>query len=639
MMEFIDVVFPLNLNPLTYKCPEHLRDKALPGMLVSAPLKNQIMRGIILGRSSTPITDTIKPISDIHGDTPLFEQPMLELLIWMSDYYLANKGIVLKNILPKEAFKKVKAKKSSNPPVPPPPWAEVRLIDEKILSRIGNAILKKEYKTFLFHAPTSAYEYSFVSKIVSSEKGMIVLVPEIAHIKHAESFMKDIVGDRLCVLHSGLSRGQRSDAIEKIMSGACTVVLGTRMAVFAPLKNLSLIAVMQEHSGSYKTEEGLRFSTRDVAVMRGYLEKATVLLTSISPSVESIYNAKKNKYIFLSLGLRPDADISRPKIKVLDMYNEKKLSPVLSKTVIDAATSAIKKEKKVMFIINRKGYSMLTCKECGHIETCGGCNIPLIFHKDDRSLRCHYCGFKSSSPERCKRCKSFALELTGSGIQRIEEDVKRFLDIEPVRLDSDRIKKRLRPDEISEMISGEAIVLGTKLLTKRLSDKSDFAVAAILNADIYLNLPDFRAIEKAYQEISSIADKVIPEGRVFIQTRMPQNYLFKFIRNYDYPGFCDEELAKRKAISYPPFSRLALLTFKGKGYDGDKVKDAVETISKKTGEIEILGPSSGIDRKGQKEHSLLFKTTLRKNLHIYVKEFLRLFEGQKDLKILIAIDP
>lgn len=640
-MEFIDVLFPISLGPLTYKCPDNLVAKALPGMLVSAPLKNQTAKGIILSKSSQAsrsAPNALRYISDIHSEAPMLEPPLLKLLDWMSDYYIANKGVVLKNMFSKEAFKKVKARKTQGRGQRAESTEQRPLdeIEENIISAINGSVVKKEYKTFLFHAPTSFYEMSLIKGLLQTHQqgSAIILVPEIMHISRIEPFIKEIAGDRLCILHSGLSGGARSDAFEKILSGRCSVALGTRMAVFAPLKNVSLIAVMQEHSSSYKIEEGLRYNARDVAVMRGYIEKATVVLSSICPSIESIYNAKKNKYTLL----KPGVPVQKPKIKILNMYEEKQPAPNLSKTVVAATTASIKKNQKIMFVINRKGYSLLTCKECSNIETCGKCNIPLIFHKDDKSLRCRYCGIVSGPPEKCSRCGSFKVELTGAGIQRIEEDIKKLFNIAPVRLDSDKIEKSSKKADLSEITKGETIVLGTKLMTKRLQSQEGFDMAAVLNADIYLNLPDFRAIEKAYQELSVISDKIKPEGRLFIQTRMPQNYLFRFIRNNDYAGFCDEELSKRKEVSYPPYSKIALITFKGRDYDDKKVEDAVKKISVEK-DIEILGPSLSSGRQGQKEYALLLKTASKNKLHSAARELLKIFEGYKDIKINIAIDP
>ncbi len=487
----------------------------------------------------------------------------------------------------------------------------------------------------------SEYETAFISKILKLKKSAIILVPEIVHISHVLPFIKETAGERLCVLHSGLSKGQRSEAMEKIISGQCNVVLGTRVAVFAPLKNVSLISVMHEHSSSYRTEEGLRFNARDIAVMRGYLEKAAVVLSSVCPSIESVYNSKRSKYTLI----RPDVysqshrlETERPKIRILNMRNERQPAPNLSKTVINEALSSIRKNEKIMFVINRKGYSMLTCKECGSTETCGKCSIPLMFYKNDKSLRCHYCGAIAGSPEKCRRCGSFSLEPAGSGIERVEENIKKIFDIEPLRIDSDMLKRKRIPEDLSDITEGKPIILGTKLLTKRLHSSEKLGMAAVLNADSYLNQPDFRSAERTFHEMYGITDKIKPGGSLFIQTRMPQNYIFRHLKNYDYASFCDEELEKRKEMLYPPFSKLALITFKGRDCDTVRTEKAIREILSGNKALEVLGPSLSVSKKGQKEYTLLLKTSSGKKLHSAVREFLKVFEGYKDLKVSVAID-
>lgn len=633
-MELFDVVFPQNIKPLTYRCPVQLIEKIKPGMFVSAPLKNKLTQGLILNKSQTSVTEHIKDIHDVHGESPVFEPPMLELLSWMSDYYLASKGLILKNMLPREAFKKVRTRKSIKAEKEKNKSFDLLEIHEDVMGRVKQNIATREYKTFLLHAPSSLYEISFLAKILAQDKSSIILVPEIIHIDAIAPILQGRAGERLCIMHSGLSKGQRSEVIEKIISGRCNIVLGTRSAVFAPLRNVSLIAVLNEHSDSYRQEEGLRYNARDIAVMRGFLEKATVVLSSVCPAIESFYNVRRNKYELI----KTDINIQKPLIRIVDVRTERRPVAGFSKAVLDSAKSCIKNNEQAMFVINKRGHSSLLCTECNHIEKCNKCEVPLVFHANDKSLRCHYCGYKSSTPDTCKRCGGFKLELIGKGIQRVEEDLKKILGITPVRLDSDVIKKKAGADDLSEVIKGEAIILGTKLMTKRLLSSERFGMAAVLNIDISLSLPDFRAIEKAYQEIVSIAEKVKPNGRLFIQTRMPENYLFRFLKNYDYAKFVNEELRMRKEMSYPPFSKISTVTLKGKGYNENKVKNAVRKISADKDVIEILGPSPSAGKKKLAEHCLLFRAPAKMRIQPFLKEFLKEFEKDKDLKIGITID-
>lgn len=634
-MELFDVVFPQNIKPLTYRCPAQFIGKVKPGMLVSAPLKDKLTQGIVLNKSQASISEHIKYIHDVYGDAPIFEPPMLELLSWMSDYYLASKGIILRNMLPKEVFKKVRTRKSIKADMEKNKSLDLLEIQENTLERVKQNIDAGGYKTFLLHAPSFLYEISFLARILLTQnQSSIILVPEIMHVDSVAPILRDISGERLCIMHSGLSRGQRSEALEKIMSGKCDIVLGTRSAIFAPLRGVDLVAVLSEHSDSYRQEEGLRYNARDIGVMRGFLEKATVVLSSVCPTIESFYNVRVNKYEFIST----DLNIQRPSVRMIDMRTERKACSGLSKAVIDAAQSCIKKNEQAMFVINKRGHSSLVCIECNCIEKCNACEVPLVFHANDKSLRCHYCGYKSETPDRCKRCGGFKLELIGKGIQKVEEDLNKIFGIKPVRLDSDVVKKKAGSDDLSEIIKGEALILGTKLMTKRLSLLGSFGMAAVLNIDVSLSMPDFRAIEKAYQELVSISGKVRPDGKLFIQTRMPENYLFRFLKNYDYTKFVNEELRIRKEMLYPPFSKIATVTLKGKGYNENKVKNAIQKISADKDEIEILGPSLSTGKKKYAEHCLFFRVSAKTRIQPYLREFLKEFEKDKDLKIGIAID-
>ena len=653
-MDFLDVLFPVSLGPLTYRCPKELSERAEPGMIVSAPLRNKVTKGIIKGRSVKALPGETKEILAIHGDTPVFGGKMLHLLEWMAEYYLSEEGLVLKNMLPREAFTKVKQKKTkTHPPSVPalvnPPEAErgdreglkgdylssFKNINSGSECRILDSVKKDRHETFLLHAPSSSYEYLFLIQILSEIRDAILLAPEVFLADNLYPLLKEKFGGRVCLFHSGMSGGKRSEAIDSILSGKSDIVLGTRSAVFTPMKKVSFISVLHEHSTSYKQEEGLRYHGRDVAVMRACLERATILLSSICPSFESLYNCRKGKYRLLE----SEAGAGKPRIRIIDMRYEKLLKPYLSKKVIDAAAKFMKRDGKVMFVINRRGYStLLQCAECNHVEECPVCKIPLVFHKQDLLVKCHYCGYSTKVPESCSRCKGHSIELLGAGTQRVQEDIEKFLGIKTLRFDSDTSRKRSEVESLVGAAHSDdtRIVVGTKMMTRRLGTDGGFSMAAILNTDLFLNLPDFRSTEKVYQEISYIIDRVATSGEVFIQTRMPRNDLFKCIKNDDYNLFVREELGRRKSLHYPPYSRLLLLRFiSAKDLSGE-LSDVKSRICK---EVEILGPSLSKNTKGKNEFKLLLKSSVRGDLHSVTKTFMESFKDSKDVKIKVDVDP
>jgi primosomal protein N' (replication factor Y) len=427
--------------------------------------------------------------------------------------------------------------------------------------------------------------------------------------------------------------------IERINSGFADIVLGTRSAIFAPLKKVSLIAVLHEHNWSYKQESTPCYNGRDIAVMRGFLEKATVLLSSVCPSVESLFNCRLRKYSLI----KPLDKKKRPKIRLLDMKHEKLTKPYLSKAVVDISARYIHQNKKVIFVINRRGYStLLQCLDCNYIEECPACKIPLIFHKQDMSMRCHYCGYTESTvPDTCKRCHGFNLEMLGAGTQRIQEDIEELLGIKTIRFDSDKARKKVDIGKlVGEMIRDERkIMIGTKIMTKKAGSLKEFSMAAFLNSDISLNIPNFRSAERTYQDIVSLIDKIDTDGIVFIQTRMPQHYLYKYLKQYDYNAFSREELEIRRSLRYPPYSRLILVKIVSKS---DFSKELSEVLNNSQGEVrdvEILGPYISRTKKGEDEFKLLLKSSVRMSLHVAARDLIKAFKNSRDVKIRVDVDP
>jgi primosomal protein N' (replication factor Y) len=540
---------------------------------------------------------------------------MLKLLEWMSGYYFSLEGTVLKDMFPREFFHEVKPRGGQSLEVKSSvsPYG----LDEsahKALNELHDNIANKIYKTCLLHAPSTVYELSFLLEVVKGLKNVIILVPEHADIKHIAGAIKEAAGGRLAVYHGGLSRGRRSEALKKIISGEANVVLGSRSAVFAPLKEVSLIAVLHEESTAYKSESGTRYNARDMAVMRGFLEGATVLLSSICPSVESYHNALRGKYGLVDAS----GAARRPRVRILHT-KETRLS--VSKGLRDALRKVLGEGNKAMLYINRRGHSMLRCGDCGHMSTCPHCSIPMVFFKAEMLLRCGYCGLETRPPETCPVCTAAGMGPAGVGLERVEEELK---VLSPVGVESKQ-KNRL-----AVLIDGEgrsaSLTVGTKLLTRRPELSGRNSLTGVINGDAYRYLPDFRSTERAFQDLLYVADKTEPSGEIIVQTRSPQSLLFGYLRRFDFKRFYSSEFKERESLLYPPFSRIVLATIHSEEEPGAvKLKD-----------VDVLGPVPGLTKRGKKVFKMLLKARSHQELQPAVKDLLKRLRGYK---VNLDVDP
>ena len=632
LMDFFDVIFPLNIGPLTYKGPSGYPGSIMPGMLVQAEIKGSLHYGIIRGKNMHAPQGSIKEIHSVFQDRPIFTTSVMNLIEWMAEYYLVSEGLVLKSMLPKEMIKTTKSRERlSSFERSSVPVSGDLITDFDVVSTIEESISKKEYKTYLLNVPSLIHEISYLSVIIKKTRNIIILVPEVAHIEEVSPYLHELAGQRLTILHGRLPRAKRRTAFHRIISGESDVVLGTRLAVFAPLSSLSLIAVLQEHNRSYKNLEGLRYHARDIAVMRGYLEKATVLLSSPCPSLESFHNSTIGKYSSLT----PDSNGQRPRVEIINMKSAKKITPHLSKRTMDATTSCIRDKGNALLLVNRKGYSILQCADCNSIEACPECSIPLVYHKDKALLKCHYCGHARKVTDICGRCKSSRFEMIGAGTQRIAAEIEHHLHVTPLLLDKDILKEDSAHRDLHHISLGEKMVVGTKVITKRLPRRESFNLCVFLNPDTQLHLPDFRSPELLFQEIISISEYVKYAGLLLIQTRMPEHYVFRYAKTYNLNNFYNEELSVRKSLSYPPFSRMVLFTITAKGEIEEMLMKAL-TDTEET--VEVIGPvrTSG---KGSGQWKFLLKSASKEHLHRYARSILERLRKRKGVRIVADVDP
>ena len=397
-------------------------------------------------------------------------------------------------------------------------------------------------------------------------RGAIVLVPEIALTPQTVQRFASRFGDRVAVLHSALSDGERYDEWHRIRRGDAHVVVGPRSAVFAPVANLGLIVVDEEHEPSYKQEDNPRYNARDVAVLRGSIEGAAVVLGSATPSLESWLNAQRGKYARVTMMKRAGAG-SLPDVRIVNMAMEPGC-PIFSGVLLDAIRLRLDRGEQTILFLNRRGWARsVNCEKCGHVVTCPSCDLPYTYHRADNCLRCHVCGGWAPAPERCPACGSANITFRGMGTQRVEAALaKCFPRASILRMDADSTSRRHSHDDIlSAFRRGDAqILLGTQMIAKGL-DFPNVTLVGVLNADSSLNMPDFRAAERTFQllaQVSGRAGRAELPGEVVVQSLDPSAPAIVAAARGDYAGFAERELKDRSESFFPPYCHLAIVGFR-----------------------------------------------------------------------------
>ena len=461
--------------------------------------------------------------------------------------------------------------------------------------------------TFLLHGVTGSGKTEIylqaIAHALEEGKGAIVLVPEISLTPQTvERFKARFSSGKLqtlvAVLHSHLSAGERHDEWHKIRQGRARIVIGARSAIFAPVEPLGLIIVDEEHEHTYKQEEAPRYHARDVAIMRGQMEGAVVVLGSATPSLESYFNCKKGKYTLLNLPERVDNQ-KLPYVRVVDMRQTArggKGIPIFSPQLKEAIAQRIERGEQTILFLNRRGYSSsLQCPLCGFVAQCPNCSLSLTFHRQEQKLRCHICGHSEPVPKICPdpKCKNPAIRFAGLGTQKVEDTLnKLFPNARIKRMDADTMKRK---DDYRTILGDFRIgkidvLVGTQMIAKGLHFPN-VTLVGIIYADLALHQPDFRAGERTFQLLTQVAGRAGRgdiEGEVFVQAFTPFHPAIQYARRHDFVGFYDQELEFREQLKYPPYRRVALLTLKGR--NEEKVKFSADHLKR---ELEkILGSAT-----------------------------------------------
>lgn len=473
-------------------------------------------------------------------------------------------------------------------------------LDQK---KVVDSIKLDESQTYLLHGVTGSGKtevyIKLIEKVLLQDKTAIVLVPEISLTPQMVNRFSEVFGNKIAALHSALSEGEKYDEWRRINRGEVSIVIGARSAVFAPLNNIGIIIIDEEHSDSYKQDNNPRYDARQIAILRSKTNNCPVLMGSATPSLESYARAVKGVYKLLSLPNRVNGK-SLPKIEIVDMNEEIKHNRGhISNYLLEKMIETLNDNNQIILLLNRRGYaSFVTCKNCGYTEKCPYCDITLTYHKTSNMLRCHYCGYAKKMDKICSECGEEAITSLGTGTEKIEEEINKLIpNAKVLRMDYDTTsKKGMHSKMINAFKNHEYnILLGTQIVAKGL-DFSNVTLVGVINADTSLNIPDFRSSENTFSLLSQVSgrsgrsDKT---GQVIIQTFNKDHYAILYAKNHDYVGFYKKEMTIRHTLKYSPYYYICYLKISSKDYDlaskeANKIKKSLERNLDK--EI-ILGPS------------------------------------------------
>ena len=528
------------------------------------------------------------------------------------------------------------------------------------LNKITDALAAPETaKPILLHGVTGSGKTEIYLQAIRTAlergKSAIVLVPEISLTPQTVERFKSRFAEMhevVAVLHSHLSEGERHDEWHKIHSGRARIVIGARSAVFAPLKELGLIIVDEEHETTYKQEEAPRYHARDVAVVRAKIEKCAVVLGSATPSLESYHNATTGKYELLTLTQRVD-DQRMPLIRIVDLRQERrkeKIAPILSEKLSQAIAARLEKREQTILFLNRRGFSTsLLCSNCGEARNCPNCSVALTFHRHMARLSCHLCGHTAAVPKKCPECGKDALIYAGFGTEKVESTVSHLFPKANVRrMDADSMtRKEAYRETLRNFRTGKIdILVGTQMIAKGLHFPN-VTLVGIINADLALHLPDFRAGERTFQLLTQVAGRAgrgETPGEVFVQTYTPFSPSIQFARHHDFAGYFEQELEFRERCDFPPFKHAILITVRS-AHEG-RAKLSAETLVRRLkeslGSEFILGdatPAPLEKLQGQFRFHILLRGEPIMRLSRLVRETLEKLPLPEDVVATVDVDP
>ena len=603
MLRYIDVILPLAIRDCyTYSVPDSL-SMPKPGMRVIVPLMKKEVRGIVLREHTEPVDaafeEKIRPITSISETAPAVSTEQLALWQWMSGYYMCTLGEVMSAAIPSGVDQRL-----LNPPKrshltlkpytgPIEPAHDLSAAQQKCSDEIEH-LWSSGKDIVLLHGVTSSGKTDIYIHLIQTQlaagKNVLYLVPEIALTTQLTTRLQRIFGDSLIVYHSRFTDAEREQRYKQIINHKSEitnnfVVLGPRSSIFLPIPNIGLIIVDEEHDTSFKqAEPNPRYHARAAAIMLAKIHQARVLLGTATPSIESYYLAQKGVYGLVSLTER-FGGVELPQMRLIDLkrqYERKEMYDHFSDPLVDQIRQCLADHKQVILFQNRRGYApQIQCMACGQPPRCVQCDVPMTYHKREKELRCHYCGYKTPVPAVCPSCGG-ELKAIGFGTERIEDEIHAlFPEARVLRMDLDTTRnKNAYQDIINAFANHECdILVGTQMVTKGLHF-DEVRLVAVLNADPLFNQSsDFRAYERAFQMLEQVAGRAGrkgTQGEVMIQTFDPSNDILRMVQDHDYLALYNHQIAERELFRYPPFHRMIRITMRD--HNGAKVQAAATQL-------------------------------------------------------------
>ncbi len=631
--------------------------KILPGMRVKVPFGKRELIGIVINKGRAEIElDKIKRIIEVLDEIPLFSPPLLELLVWISNYHHYSLGNLINDIIPKKWSPELivfsEEKQSKNDDLKKNVSLNLNSSQEEAVKAVLN---KNTFQVFCLFGITGSGKtevyLNIMRPLINSGKQILCLIPEINLTPQTlKRFTNFFSNTEISVFHSRLTPKEKAIVWQQAIQQKSQIFIGTRSALFLPFKNLSLIVVDEEHDASFKQQTKLRYSARDAAVMRAKLENIPIVLGSATLSLETIYNIEKRNYHLLKLPMRT-GNASLPVFKLIDLRG-KKLINEFADIVLKKIEQKLHDNEQVLVYLNRRGFApVLMCRKCGFSMNCRNCDAKLTVHLDAQIASCHHCGTFVSLPRYCPECKEPDLLMLGAGTEKITQSLQQiFPEVKIARIDRDTASSKNAFNEFLKNLDQYQILVGTQMLAKG-HHFPNLTLVVILNVDYPLLSFDYRAEENLVQQIIQVAGRAgraDKPGEVFLQTYNPEHPLLqKISQNLDYLSLAKDLLKIRKQTDFPPYSFIAIL--QGESKVAEQAIKFLEDVKNEFSieihnEIKIFGPVSvNMHKKaGKYREQLLIQSNSRRYLQYFLNNLVGYLENSslpKGVKWFLDVDP